>query len=187
MIDISLDDAFFPVSSVRADGTVLIRSARGRDKAALVSFDVDIGVQAVVLENPDVDINWPTNLTYSFEPDLIRMGPNTKDRIALTPRGQVFLDIIGQFPQPVDLQMTVPSSSGRYVTQALSVQGKSIIYLLIVFEEKSYVTLAEHPLRAYGEHLLQERAVPFTAREGLEIPAVMRVPEGVEGHVPFVV
>ena len=187
LIDISLDDAFFPVSSVRADGTVLIRSARGRDKAALVSFDVDTGVEAVVLENPDADINWPTNLTYSFEPDLIRMGPNTKDRIALTPRGQVFLDIIGQFPQPVDLQTTVPSSSGRYLTQALSVQGKSIIYLLIDLEEKSYVTLAEHPLRAYGEHLLQERAVTFTARDGLEIPAVMTVPEGVEGPVPFVV
>ena len=116
LIDISLDDAFFPVSSVRADGTVLIRSARGRDKAALVSFDVDTGVEAVVLENPDADINWPTNLTYSFEPDLIRMGPNTKDRIALTLRGQVFLDIIGQFPQPVDLQTTVPSSSERYLT-----------------------------------------------------------------------
>ena len=187
LIDISLDDAFFPVSSVRADGTVLIRSARGRDKAALVSFDVDTGVEAVVLENPDADINWPTNLTYSFEPDLIRMGPNTKDRIALTPRGQVFLNIIGQFPQPVDLQTTVPSSSARYLTQALSVQGKSIIYLLIDLEEKSYVTLAEHPLRAYGEHLLQERAVTFTARDGLEIPAVMTVPEGVEGPVPFVV
>lgn len=187
LIDVDLNDSFYPVSDVRADGTALFRSARGRDKAALVSFDVDTGQETVVIGNPDADIGWPTNLTHTLAPDLIRLGTDTHERVALTPRGHAFLDVLDQFPQPVDLEATVPTASGRFVTQALSVQSKAYIHVLIDLEEKSYVTLAKHPLTAYTDYLVQEQALTFAARDGLEIPAVMTVPHGINGPVPFVV
>ncbi len=187
LIDISLNDVFWPLSAVRSDGTLLVRSARGRDKAAMVSFDVDTGEETVLIENPDADIGWTIALTHQGEPDVIQMGANTHERKALTERGQAFLDVLAQFAQPVSLGATVPTASGRYVTQALSVQSQSYVFLLIDLEEKSYVTLSEHPLRGYGDDLVLEKAVTYTARDGLEIPAVMTLPKGVEGPVPFIV
>ncbi|MGJ8597163.1 alpha/beta hydrolase family protein [Sulfitobacter sp.] len=187
LVDISLNDQFTPVSQVRSDGTVLARSSRGRDKAALVSFDVQTAQEVVILENPDADIGWTTALTTSPEPDLIRLGESSQERIALTDRGQVFLDILAQFPQPITLGATVPSASGRYVTQAISPQSQSYIYLLIDLEEKSYVTLGEYHFRRFKEHLVQEEAVTFTARDGLKIPAVLTIPKGVDGPIPFIV
>jgi dipeptidyl aminopeptidase/acylaminoacyl peptidase len=187
LIDISLNDQFTPVSRVRADGTVLVRSSRGRDKAALVSFDVQTAQETVLVENSNADIGWPTALTTTTEPDIIRMGIDSNDRVALTERGQVFLDILSEFSQPLTLDVTVPTASGRYVTQAISSQSKSYIYLLIDLEEKSYVTLGEYHFRRFKEHLVQEQAVNFTARDGLEIPAVLTMPEGIEGPIPFVV
>lgn len=103
LIDISLNDAFWPLSEVRSDGTLLVRSARGRDKAAMVSFDVDTGEETVLIKNPDADIGWTIALTHGAEPDVIQMGANTYARKALTERGQAFLDVLAQFAQPVSL------------------------------------------------------------------------------------
>lgn len=187
LVDIALNDEFYPVSAVREDGTVLARSARGRDKVALVSMNVDTGVETVEVENARGDIGLPTNLTLTSQPDVIRLGSDTQDRIALTERGEAFLEVLGQFPQPVSLGPTTPSASGRYVTQAISSQSKSEMTLLIDLQERSYVTLAEHVLRKYQDHFVQEQAVTFTARDGLEIPAIMTLPKGVTGPVPFLV
>ncbi|MEP1766009.1 MAG: prolyl oligopeptidase family serine peptidase [Sulfitobacter sp.] len=187
LIDIHMNDQFGPISQVRADGTVVVRSSRGRDKVALVSFDTATGQETVLHENPDADIALVSKLTLTNEPDIIRMGVAKYDRIALTDRGQVFLDILAQFPQPISLGPTVVSPSGRYITQAISPQSKSYIFLLIDMEEKSYQTLAEAPIRRYKEHLVQEKGVTFTARDGLEIPAVLTMPRDVAGPIPFVV
>lgn len=187
LIDTNINDTFYPVSNVRADGTVLFRSSRGRDKVALVSFDTKTAEETVLIENPDADIGPTTALTYSREPDLIRMGTNSHERVALTERGQVFLDILADFPQPVSLGATTPTASGRYVTQALSSQSKSFVYLLIDLQEQRYEVLSEYHFRRFKDHLVQPEVVTFTARDGLEIPAVLTMPKDVTGPIPFVV
>ncbi len=187
LIDISLNDTFWPLTRVRADGTVLARSSRGRDKVALVAFDVESGKEQVLLKNPDTDIGQPISLSYEVTPDLIRLGPATLEYKALTKRGEVLLDILAQFAQPVSLGVTYPSVSGRYVTQVISPRSRSNIALLIDLEEESYVILGEDGLRQYADDLVPERAVTFTARDGVEIPAVLTLPKDTKGPVPFVV
>lgn len=187
LVDIDLNDAFAPLSHVQSDGTVLARSARGRDKAALVSFDVSTGNETVILENPDADIAWTTSLTHEAIPDIVRLGFQTQERVALTDRGQTFLDILAEFPQPITLGYTAPTASGRYVAQAISPQGKSYIYLLIDLQEKSYIKLGEFHFRRFKEHLVQEQFVQFEARDGLEIPAILTMPKNVNGPIPFIV
>jgi dipeptidyl aminopeptidase/acylaminoacyl peptidase len=187
LADISLNDQFEPLERVRPDGTLLARSSRGRDKAALVSFDVTTAKETVLLENPNADIGRTTALNIAGQPDVIRMGIDTNERVALTERGQVFLDILAEFPQPISLGATSPTASGRYVTQSLSSQNKSYVFLLIDLEEKSYVTLGEYHFRRFAENLVQEQAVSFKARDGLDIPAVLTMPKDVNGPVPFIV
>jgi dienelactone hydrolase len=187
LADISLNDEFLPLSRVRSDGTVLTRSSRGRDRTALVSFDVETAEETVLLENPVADIGLTTALTTVTEPDLIRMGANSYERVALTDRGQVFLDILDQFPQPISLGSTSPTASGRFVTQEISSQSKASEFLLIDLEKKSFVKLDEASLRRFKDHFVQEEAVIFEARDGIEIPAVLTKPAGVNGPIPFIV
>lgn len=185
--DISLNDTFSPLSRVRADGTLLARSSRGRDKIALVSFDTRTAQETVLLESPDADIGLATGLTTSAEPDVIRLAANTQERVALTDRGQVFLDILAQFPQPVSLRPTVPTASGRFVTQAISSRSKPFSFILMDLEEETFVTLGAPTLHRFEDHFVQERGVTFTARDGVEVPAMLMLPKGVDGPVPFVV
>lgn len=187
LTDISLNDHFTPVSFVRPDGTMLARSSRGRDKAALVSFDTETAEETVIVANPDADIGWTSALTHDRVPDIVRLGFNSLERVALTDRGQIFLDILGQFPQPVTLGLTMPTGSGRYVAQAISSQNQSYVYLLIDLEKKSYVTLGEYHFRRFKDHLVQEQPVTFKARDGLDIPAILALPKGVNGPIPFIV
>jgi dipeptidyl aminopeptidase/acylaminoacyl peptidase len=187
LIDIDLDDDFYPLSRTDADGMLIVRSARGRDKAAFTQFDSATGTETVLLENPNADVGWATALTHSGPPDVVRMGLDTLERQALTDRGQVFLDILSDFPQPVILGATTPTASGRYVTQAVSPQGKSWIYLLIDLQEKTYDILDEYYFRKFKDRLVQEKAVTFTARDGLEIPAVLTMPKDAAGPLPFIV
>ncbi|MEM9967502.1 MAG: prolyl oligopeptidase family serine peptidase [Pseudomonadota bacterium] len=187
LIDIDVNDAFWPLSDVQGDGTLLARSTRGRDKAAIVKFDVNDGTEEVLIANETADVGWATALTMSREPDFVRLGTDSFERIALTERGQVFLDILAEFPQPVSLGFTSPTASGRYVAQALSPQSQSYVYLLIDLQEKSYVTLGEYQFRRFKDSLVQEKPVHFVARDGLEIPAVLMLPKGVTDPIPFVV
>lgn len=187
LFDLHVNDTFQPVDRVQSDGTLLARSSRGRDKIALVSFDTETGQETVLLENPDVDIGLTTSLTYDGGPDLIRMGFDSFDRVALSERGQTYLDILAEFPQPSILGETHATPSGRFVTQALSPAGKSWVFLLIDLETKSYRLLGESFFRAYKDHLPSERVVTFSARDGLDIPAVLTLPKGVSEPIPFVV
>lgn len=185
--DVGLEDGFYPLSNLRDDNTILTRSARGRDKAALVSFDITTGQETVQAGNPDTDFGWVRGLTFGPEPDLLRRDSTTLGHIALTDRGQVFLDILAEFPQPVTLGDTMPTASGRYLTQAISPKGKSFINLLIDLEDKSYIILDEFHFRRFSDRLVQNKAVTFTARDGLEIPAILTRPPGVTGPIPFIV
>lgn len=187
LVDIHLDDSFIPFSHVRTDGTALVRSSRGRDKAVLAEFSVSTGEEKVILANPNADIGWHTALTHKQEPDLIRLGVDTLERKPLTDRGKVFLDILAQFPQPVSVGSVKPTASGRYITAAISPREQSYVYLLIDLEEKNYVVLGEYHFRRFKEHLVQGKTVHFRARDGKRIPAIMTMPEDVSGPIPFIV
>ena len=187
LIDIKLNDTFQILGRIDETGVVLARSSRGRDKVALVSFDTQTGQETLILENTDSDIALTTHLSYNDGPDVIRLGFDTLDRVALTENGQTLLDILDQFPQPIILGDTSPTASGRFVTQAISPQGKSWLYLLIDLKEKTFKTLGEYHFRRFKGSIVQERAITFRARDGLDIPAIIAMPEEVSGPIPFVV
>ncbi|MCV3274381.1 alpha/beta hydrolase family protein [Roseobacter sinensis] len=187
LTDVSINDAFYPLSSVREDGTVLVRSSRGRDKVALVAFNTETAEERVLLENPDADVAWETSLNPEGQPDILRLGATTFERTALTERGQVFLDILSEFPQPVSIGSVSPTASGRYVTAAISPQERSFIYLLIDLQDRSYITLGEYHFRRFSDRLVQTQSLSYAARDGREIPALLAKPSGVSGAIPFIV
>lgn len=187
LIDVDLNDAFYPIGRVRADNTFLLRSSRGRDKAALVSMEVTTGIETVVIETADTDIGWTSDLTNNGQPDVIRLSTNTQERRALTPQGEVFLDVLASYPQPVSLGQTTPTGNGRFVIQSFSPQSKSYLTVKIDLQEKTHSVISEYHFRRFADDLVQDVPVTFTARDGLEIPAIMHRPKGVAGPIPYIV
>ena len=187
LVDMDVTDTFEVQSKIRDDGTFLARSSRGRDKVALVAFNIEDARETVVLENPNSDIGYMTTLTHDGFPDVYRMGPMTNERVALTERGEVFLDIISDYEEPYSLGFTSPSADGRYVAVALSPAEQSWVYLLIDFETKTHTKINEYNFRRFKDRLALGAPVTVPARDGLELPAVMYRPKGAEGLVPFIV
>jgi dienelactone hydrolase len=187
LFDLNLNDAFHPLGRVAADGTVLARSSRGRDKAALVQLDTRTGDETVLHETTETDIGWTTDLTNNGQPDILRLSNETRERRALTPEGQVFLDILATFPQPVALGQTTPTGNGRFVVQSLSPQNRSYEIIKVDLQEKNYVTLSKFHFARFADSLVMDEAIRIPARDGLEIPAMLLRPKGVDGPVPFVV
>lgn len=184
---LDLNDTFQPVARVDSDGKLLARSSRGRDKVALVSFDTDTTEETVMFDYADGDVGLTTTLTYDGPPDLIRVGFDTLERVALTQRGEVFLNALSDFPGPVSLGFTAATASGRYVTTAISPQSKSWVYLLIDLEEGDYRILDEFHFRRFQDRLVDGKTIRFLARDGLEIPAVLTMPKNMQGPIPFIV
>jgi len=115
------------------------------------------------------------------------MSFDNLEYVPLTEQGQVLLDILSDFPQPVTLGKTSVTASGRYVIQEISVQSQSYIYLLIDLENKEYKIVGESHFTRYKDHLVQEEPVTFFARDGLEIPAVLAMPKGAKDPIPFII
>ncbi|KIN64572.1 Peptidase S9 prolyl oligopeptidase active site domain protein [Sulfitobacter noctilucicola] len=188
LVEISVNDLFQPLESVAADGTMLARSSRGRDKAAVVRFDTHTGDETVLHMVAETDIGMVTSLAPDGKADVLRLRQDTQERIALSDRGQIFLNQLAKLPQPVTLGQTLHSASGRYVTQLVSGPGLAPQTLLIdLVQGTSKVISDGGGLSKYKEHLVPEEAVRFSARDGLEIPGVMTRPRGVKGPIPFVI
>lgn len=187
LTDLDLNDTFLPVSWVQKDGSVLARSSRGRDKVALVSFDTQTGHETVILENPKADIGLAYQLTDDWEVDFVDMSLFSPMRRALTERGQVFLDVLSEFKQPVGLGYIGRSAGGRFVTAAISPGLKSWVYVLIDLEQKTHTMLGEYHFRRFADDLSFPNPVMVPARDRLELPSILTLPQGVSGPIPFVV
>jgi dipeptidyl aminopeptidase/acylaminoacyl peptidase len=187
LFDVSINDTFWPISDVHSDNTVLMISSRNRDKAALVSFNLETKTEAVVFSNPEADVGNPVYLTHHKIPDLIQQGGLSLEYHALTKTGEVFLQVLSEFEQPVSLGYIAPTASGRYVSVALSPGGKSFVYVLIDLQSGEWQELGEYYFRRYRDQLAKPLEVSFTARDGMQIPAVLTRASDLSVPTPFVV
>ena len=186
LVDVALPDVWDPVDWIDDDGTVLVRSSRGRDKIALVRFDIRSAKETVIYETVDSDVGQVTRLSNSSV-DVLRAGPLDQTHIALTKRGKAFLKALDTYPQPVTLGFIATTASGRYVTAAISPQEKSYIYLLIDLETGETEEINEYHFRRYKDDLVNSRPVHFIARDGVKLNGILTMPAGVTGPIPFVV
>ncbi|MEM8541905.1 MAG: alpha/beta fold hydrolase [Pseudomonadota bacterium] len=187
LIDVSQNDTFHPISHVREDGTVLVRSSRGRDKVALVAFDIRTAEEEVLFENTSTDIGMAISLTPEFQPDILRVGASTSDYLALTKEGEVFLEQIAQLPKPVYIRSTMPSPGGRYTIASLSTNNGPYTDTIFDLEGQSIEAIGTHPINQYKEHFVRTEAVSFASRTGLQIPAIVAMPESTSEPIPFIV
>ena len=156
-------------------------SDRGRDRIALVTVDPRTGAETVVSDHPKVDARRAFALAdNAVGPDFVTFEDGYTHYRAFTRAGETFLKLLLDGDNPVDFNILGASSNGRFVTVARSWREQSFEYFLYDLDKGQATKLAEHDFRKHKDGLVETKPVSFKARDGLEIPAFLTLPRGVE-------
>ncbi|AOF93920.1 S9 family peptidase [Sinorhizobium sp. RAC02] len=156
-------------------------SDRGRDRRALVIVDPRSGQEIVVAEDAKVDVK----KVFTFgqrasAPDFITFESGYTRYQAFTRAGEAFLKLMLDGQNPVDFNILGVSSSGRFVTVARSWREQSWEYFLYDLKDVKATKIADFHFRGHKDALAETKPVWFKARDGMEIPAFLTLPRGVE-------
>lgn len=187
LIDIDVLERFYQASDADTEGNIRVVSTRGRDKAAFVRFDANTGAETVIIDNPEEGVGDVYYLSNKYKPDIIRLGRLSAEYQALTEQGQIVLDILEEFPKPIELGHIGRTAGGRYTTLAISSQQKSWFYLVVDLENKTYKKLGEFAFSRYADELGESKPVLIPTRDGEELQSILAVPKNVNGPIPFIV
>jgi dipeptidyl aminopeptidase/acylaminoacyl peptidase len=182
-------DAFLVLYAPEKGQALYALSDRGRDRTALVGVDPLTGEETVVEDHPKVDVQSIFELSERpTEWDFLTFADGYPEYRANTPLGEAFLDLLLDGDNPVDFTALGRSSDGRFITVARSWREQSYEYFLYDLEEREATKLGEYDFRRHKDALAETRPVSFQARDGLEIPAFLMLPKGVEpDNLPAVV
>jgi dipeptidyl aminopeptidase/acylaminoacyl peptidase len=181
LTDVGARDAF-GLRFAPVDGSPLYAlSDRGRDRIALVTVSPQTGKETEVAAHPKVDAKRIFTLAdNAVAPDFVTFEDVYPQYRAFTRPGETFLKLLLDGDNPVDFNILGTSSDGRFVTVARSWREQSFEYFLYDLEEGQTTKLAEHDFRRHKNALVETQPVSFQARDGLEIPAFLTHPRGVE-------
>jgi len=156
-------------------------SDRGRERSALVTIDPNTGKETVVADHPKVDFRRGFAFSpLANEPDFVTFENGYSDYRPFTKAGETFLKLLLDGDNPVDFNILGTSPDGRFVTVARSWREQSFEYFLYDLQEGTSTKIGEYALRSHKDALTETRPVWFKARDGLEIPAMLTLPRGVE-------
>jgi len=162
-------------------------SSRGRDKLALVQVDGHTGEETVVFEDPGVDVNQAVNYhSYDGKIDAVILQKEGHERVAFTPRGRAFVDLVDGLGSQVDVAELSVAEAGRYVTIAASVAEQSWNYYLLDLDNVTATHLGAFGLHRHAGNFTQTKAVTIPARDGVDLPGYLSLPIGAKGPFPFV-
>lgn len=145
LVDIDLGDDFYPMF-IKTDGSLVARSARSRDKTALVNFDITTGQETVLVANPNANIAGTTFLKLHGEPDILRMGDQQSGTRGIDAKGASFLG----HPRPI--------SATRFVGFHIANRVRALCHAGIV---QSKQVLRSLTYRLAGKILCHIGRIPF--------------------------
>jgi len=181
LTDVAARDTFALLFAPEASKPLYALSDRGRDRVAQVTVDPQTGAETVVADHPKVDARKVfTFADNAVEPDFVTFEDGYAQYRALTRAGETFLKLLLDGDNPVDFSILGASSDGRFVTVARSWREQSFEYFLYDLKESQTTELAEHDFRRHKDTLVETKPISFKARDGLEIPAFLTLPRGVE-------
>lgn len=153
---------------------------RGLERLSFVTIDPRTGQRVVKMSDGHVDLNVRR---FSPEPapaDLARVFDGYPRYVGLTPKGRSFVKLLGADDLPTDVNTLASSRDGRFLTVAVSKDEASFQYFLFDLEAEKATYIADFAFRRNKDNLAKTRPVNFTARDGLQIPALLTLPRGVE-------
>lgn len=174
-------DTFHFVNRYYEDGKLFAISNRNRNTTALVEINLVTGDETIVHINPDIDIGRANIFGFSGRNvDFLLYYDDYQTIVPLTSAGETFKRLVEEIDTRVDMDGFHSSSDGRYVTVTLSPRERSYQYWLFDLQVATRTKIADFSFAKYAEYLSETSKVSITAQDGLEIPAYLTLPKGVE-------
>ena len=184
----SFKDWFSLATNLPADGSLAYgRSNIGRDKIAMIRFDLETGRDEVVYQHPNVDVSsiWISRNTYE---------PMT----ATYHEAYTHHHYFGHQQLRDDVERAL--GDGRYSYRIRSVSNDMKRLTVRASSDRSGVTtflldrstgkkeiVAEHPSVKHRDNLAETKPVTFNARDGLSLGGYLTLPNGTAGkNLPLV-
>ncbi|RVT80708.1 S9 family peptidase [Rhodobacteraceae bacterium CCMM004] len=189
VVDMPVDDVFAPVE-VTPDGRTLIAvSGRGRDTTALVAVELETGKEEVLAAFDGHDVGDLVNLARGDGAvDLAVSDIDHRRRVAMTPAGETLDRLLTEVAPRVQIDGLSWAPGSLRVSATLTPDARGYLYYHFDLDAGTAERLAEFPFRTRNlERLASVEDVTFTARDGMEIHAVLTRPAGVDGPGPLVV
>ena len=174
-------DNFSILNAPAGGAPIYALSDRGRFRIALVTVDPKTGNETVVANHAKVDARTAFFIgARQRTPDFVSFEPGYPEHKAITEKGANFLKLLLDGRNPVDFTILGSSQDGRFVTVARSWREQSHEYFLYDLISATAVKIGEFDLRRYKNILSETKPVSFKARDGLDIPALLITPKGIE-------
>lgn len=188
-LTVSINERFQPLAIGPDDQSIFAVSARGRDKAALVQFDLTTAEETVIVSEPDEDINGIVDLDlYDGQIDAVLTHVGDNHIVPLSPRGETLRKLIEAEGDRVYVEPLKWSGGGRYVTASLSPEGKNFVYRLFDLDKETAVDLGIFSFRQkHGAAIVTAQEVSIPARDGMELHALLTRPKGVDEPTPTII
>ncbi len=152
-------------------------SNRGRDKMALVRFDLATGAEQEVFASPDVDVDRVTLSRATRHPLTAHFMPGYPERQVFDATLAAQLSALAG-NQPADVFVTSADRSDRVLTVAVSTDRGTRHYLLRNGREPQQ--LGESRLALIAASLAPTEPIRYAARDGLPIHGYLTLPAGMD-------
>lgn len=177
------------ISSPSKSGRILALSDRGRNALALVAIDPEDGSETVIAENPNSDVESVLMSDVNHhEPALVWFTKGRSRPRALSPWGEKFLALLADGTGETDFARVVSHSKNhRFLMVATSSDfGGTDYHLFDMFAGKRE-KVGSSPLSSRQGPLSRSEPVTIKASDGLELPSILTLPNGVEAkRLPMV-
>jgi dipeptidyl aminopeptidase/acylaminoacyl peptidase len=160
-------------------------SNRGRDKFALVHFNIETGEEQLIYENPLVDISRVVLSNTSREPLFAVSDPDYQKLHCFQPEMKEAFGVLYEKGE-MSLKITSKDNQNQFFTILANTYNGSHYYLFNS-RTKEKQLLGSKKITKYAESLSTMKPISFKSRDNLNIHGYLTVPKGTSGeNLPMV-
>ncbi len=179
-------DHFIPLGTWDKNDTLYALSNMGRDKQALVKFNIRHQRETVLNIKDNVDISGVLMDRETGEPQVIFSHPGHQKLDVLDPELAILISKIKR-PEGSNLNFhTITNDQSKILFSVEEADGG---FETRMIESKSgkVTEISKPEIAKFRERLSLVELVTIKARDGLDIPVYLSQPKGVEGPAPMVI
>ncbi len=173
-------DTLYPIDFDKNGQSAWVLSNRGRDKIALVKFELATGIETVVQAVPEVDVDRVYISKKTHLPLMVHSMPGYPRQeifdAPLKARLEALVALTGA--QQADVRVSSSDDSERNFTVVISTDKGTKNYLLAEQSAEPVLLGESNISRLTG--LSDMKPISFTSRDGLPINGYLTLPNGVE-------
>ncbi len=180
------EDYFQPLGTWSKEDTLYAVSNMGRDKKALVKFNIASAQETVLKVYEDVDVSGVLMGRESGEPQVVFSEPGHQRMDVLD---EDLATIVSKLDLPENAHFNFHTITKDNSKILFSIEHATSGFETMLFDKnrKSLEKISTPPIARFREQLSPVEPVSITARDGLAIPAYLSRPKGVTGAAPLVI